>query len=347
MQRKRLFIPVILLIQILTTHVFAYNYKDQLDSTKSEIYERIEESVKTGRNYAELSDIYDKGYYSKEELDVIERKIEVDTQAAIDAFLKDHPEIYWLKFGEGGVGVNYNIETIGSLNIVADVFFQIVTDEKYEGRLEEMNKALWDYINEFDVYGENRYEKVKSIHDRLIEMVEYDGDFIYSHEAVGALVYGKAVCEGYAKAFKLLCDRERIPNVLVIGKGITSDGREENHMWNYVQMDDGNWYAVDVTWDDQEPISYDYFLAGSKTNSFGKTHLPNGDFSGISKYIFTYPPLEENAYVLQSEEPSEEEVPKERTVDAENKESNGIGKYVAVAFGVCLLGIVFVFVRRK
>ncbi len=346
MQRKRIFVIAILLIQILATEVIAYNYKEQLDSTKSEIYERIEEIVKTGEEFADLTDIYDKGYYSKEELDVIVKKIGVDTQAAIDAFLKDHPEIYWLKFGEGGVGASYNIETIGSFNRVDDVFFQIVTDEKYEGKLEEIDKALWERVNEFEVHGETRYEKVKSIHDSLIEHVEYDGVFLYSHEAVGALVYGKAVCEGYAKAFKLICDREKIPNVLVIGTGVTPDGREEDHMWNYVQMEDGNWYAVDVTWDDQDKLVYDFFLVGSKSNSFGETHIPNGDFSGINKYVFTYPPLEENAYVLQSPEP-EEDMPRESIISTENKESNHIGPYIALVFGVCLLGIVVVIYKRK
>lgn len=61
------------------------------------------------------------------------------------------------------------------------------------------------------------------------------------------------VCEGYAKAFKVLCDQAGIPCVLVSGTAKSSDSAEaEPHMWNYVQI--GNaWYAVDVTWNDPVP----------------------------------------------------------------------------------------------
>ena len=45
------------------------------------------------------------------------------------------------------------------------------------------------------------------------------------YSVIGALIDGKAVCEGFAKAFKLLCDEADIPSVVVIG---------EKHAWNIV-----------------------------------------------------------------------------------------------------------------
>ena len=36
-------------------------------------------------------------------------------------------------------------------------------------------------------------------------------------------------------------------------------------MWNYVQMDDGNWYLVDATWDVGTPPSSQYLLVGRAT----------------------------------------------------------------------------------
>ena len=82
-----------------------------------------------------------------------------------------------------------------------------------------------------------------------------------AHDAYGALVEGRAVCQGYSDAVKIICDYYGIPCVCISG---TSDGG--GHMWNAIQMEDGKWYFVDLTWDDQESsIYYDFFLIGSDT----------------------------------------------------------------------------------
>ena len=61
-----------------------------------------------------------------------------------------------------------------------------------------------------------------------------------------------AICEGYATLFKLLCDRAKIPSVIIPGYAkITSDdiGKkwEENHAWNAVKLS-GNWVLLDACW---------------------------------------------------------------------------------------------------
>ena len=57
---------------------------------------------------------------------------------------------------------------------------------------------------------------------------------------VGGLVMKNAVCEGYAKAFQLLCHKAGIPCLQVYS---------QTHMWNAVQVD-GAWYMADPTWND-------------------------------------------------------------------------------------------------
>ena len=49
------------------------------------------------------------------------------------------------------------------------------------------------------------------------------------------------VCDGYAKAFSLLCNMEGIDCIRVTGK-LSSEG----HAWNKVKID-GIWYVVDIT----------------------------------------------------------------------------------------------------
>ena len=67
---------------------------------------------------------------------------------------------------------------------------------------------------------------------------------MYAHTPypVFADKYGnEVVCEGYAKAFKILCDRFNIPCTLVSGLAYTGSGSAgEAHMWNLVKMPDEN-----------------------------------------------------------------------------------------------------------
>ena len=72
------------------------------------------------------------------------------------------------------------------------------------------------------------------------------------HTAYGALVNKEAVCEGYAKAYKLLMDAMGIPCDVVIN---------EEHAWNVVCLE-GKWYLVDVTNDDTSGNGMNFFLLG-------------------------------------------------------------------------------------
>ena len=100
------------------------------------------------------------------------------------------------------------------------------------------------------------YEKVKKAHDYLCNHIKYTlngGPEVYT--AYGALVEGKAVCEGYAIAFQRLMEAMGIP--CYIASGVV---KGEGHAWNLVQLN-GQWYHLDATWDDQENrIIYNYFL---------------------------------------------------------------------------------------
>lgn len=99
--------------------------------------------------------------------------------------------------------------------------------------------------------GLDAFETVKFFHDYIILNCSYDDSLDNYSNAYGALVEGKAVCEGYARAFKYLCDKVGIPCELVIGS------TDVDHMWNVVEID-GKWYHVDVTWDDPKNKDGDY-----------------------------------------------------------------------------------------
>ena len=112
----------------------------------------------------------------------------------------------------------------------------------------------------YDVVAKERY-----LHDYLTKHVTYykvNGDrSIFT--AAGALLNGRAVCEGIAKAFQLLCDRCGIPCMYVFGEANNrKQGGIGAHAWNIVMLQ-GDYYHVDVTWDGGsvlgEPAGYAYF----------------------------------------------------------------------------------------
>lgn len=143
-------------------------------------------------------------------------------------------------------------------------------------------------------------EKIKYIHDYIIDNTEYDNDkSADSDDIYGCMINKKAICEGYARTFKYYMDRLNIPCILVSGTAVDDNGHLERHAWNYVCIDE-NWYAVDTTWDDpiiigsgalNEKIKYKYFLKGMETMK--KDHTTEGEISKGGKE-FEFPTLATN-----------------------------------------------------
>ena len=135
------------------------------------------------------------------------------------------------------------------------------------------------------------YDKIRSIHNSMARHVIYFGiDDDDSHNVVGAILKQKAVCESIAKAFKLICDANFIPCIVILGKSTSTDGvqygtvseddKNNNHAWNMVKIGK-SWYNIDVTFDigaagfeDKTQIRYDYFCRSDRV--FSVNHIPSG-----------------------------------------------------------------------
>lgn len=98
------------------------------------------------------------------------------------------------------------------------------------------------------VYSDIVYQE-KSVHDWICNHTVYDHEALstgpYAHLAEGVFIDGRAVCQGYAYAFKLCMDLLGIDNDFA-----SAMYGNEGHIWNVVKLPDNNWYQVDVTWDD-------------------------------------------------------------------------------------------------
>lgn len=112
-------------------------------------------------------------------------------------------------------------------------------------------------------------DKLMAVHDYLVDNIEYSNEHIVSY-AYGALIEGKAVCQGYSQSFQKIIGKLNIEGRTL--KGYSTAVKPEYHQWNRVKLDDG-WYFVDITWDDlleDQYRSYKHFLIDSDT--LGKNH---------------------------------------------------------------------------
>lgn len=122
-----------------------------------------------------------------------------------------------------------------------------------------LDTKIGTVLNGLNLSGKTDLEKVTAIYAYLCDNVVYDENATNCFTAYGALLDGRAVCQGYALAMMRLLNAAGLEEADVV-LGTSS---EINHMWNVVKLD-GEYFLLDATWDsDSEDICYDYFLKGS------------------------------------------------------------------------------------
>ncbi|MGN1297772.1 MAG: transglutaminase domain-containing protein [Clostridia bacterium] len=275
-------------------------FYNQLEDEAKTIYKALEanqENLKTGTYKIELGDTFSSVLSKANGQDELGRYY----QSAIEAYTYDNPEVFYLSPNK--MYLNIETTTTGNKSIYY-VYINSGSESNYLIDEFSSEQQIDEAINKIEKVKQSlvakktgdTYQDIKMVHDYLVDNIEYDTTIAKAniYDAYGALINHVAVCEGYARSFKYIMDSMQIPCVLVIGKGTNSEGKTENHAWNYVQVE-GTWYAIDTTWDDpvvsgggkvSNESKYRYFLKGS--NNFNRDHIPSGQFTPDGK-VFEYP----------------------------------------------------------
>lgn len=282
-------------------------YYNQIDNKARIIYDALEsniENLKTGNYTIELGDTYNTLLNQENGSQLLNDAY----QAALDAFVLDKPEVFYIDTSKMLLMIYSKttiLKTTYTVSIKAEdggTYFAEGFSSKEQ--IEEAESQLeWVRQNLYEKLSGDIPDKVKQMHDCLIDSLEYDQTLtkINTRNIYGALIEREVVCEGYAKAYKYLLDGLGISNVIAVGTGTNSSGKTEAHAWNYVEIE-GSWYAVDVTWDDPVVVGggklpkrerQKHLLKGSET--FNKNHQETGKVSDSGK-VFTYPKLSEEDY---------------------------------------------------
>lgn len=206
-----------------------------------------------------------------------------DLQRIQKCVMADHPElidvsgVQLLTESNRGSGLVTNVSVEGQYSCSADEAYDM-------GR--QLDAALAACTDALPVDAGD-YEKAKSLYEYLSEHVEYDHAAASGasgalgapsgQTAYDALVKGRAVCAGYARAYQLLLQRLGIPCVYV--SGVANGG---GHAWCAALLD-GEWYFVDPTWGDPQfldeggqagdsgHVDYDYLCVTS--DDISTTHV--------------------------------------------------------------------------
>lgn len=217
-----------------------------------------------------------------------------EAQELFNAFTRDNPQFFFIAnlysyegYRSGGTDYYNTFCLVYSMNAAE----RAAATEKLETLLSQ-----WDAEYRDKGLSAGDFETELFYHDKLMQACTYAEEaaaldnpvsrYPNAFTAYGALVEGRAVCEGYARAMQLLLHRVDIPCTLVTG----FDDKNASHMWNMVTVSGRN-YHLDPTWNDsgRQP-SHVYF--NLTTEEILRTHTLDQDNRGIDTCTAT----QENFY---------------------------------------------------
>lgn len=180
--------------------------------------------------------LYEQILARNESINVFQYKIPVDGWGDfVSGVLNEHPDLYFVQ-------KSYNATASGSYLYTVNLTYNNALDD---AAVQRGIKEALATVDENMSY----LEKAIVLHDYLVVNCEYDKENLdagtvpnESHTIYGVFAKRIAVCDGYALAYKYLLKQVGIDCYMV-----TSDSMK--HAWNMIVLD-GQYYQVDVTWDD-------------------------------------------------------------------------------------------------
>ncbi|MCQ2386033.1 MAG: hypothetical protein MJ078_05115, partial [Clostridia bacterium] len=218
----------------------------------------------------------------------------------------DIPELFWINTGVR----QFNCSASGNAEegfYVSEITVTVKSKADFARREGDLfalyQRAKGEALEEVSRYAatledaDPRVAKLKAINHYLAENTVYNKTDAFTDTPLGALVYGEALCEGYAGAFRALAQENGLTVVSVVGDSV-SDGQHEKHMWSAALLD-GKYYAIDATWNDTPGINEEeFFLVGNDTVydvlRFSQSHLPDSTLRTDHQWIV--PAIQNTAY---------------------------------------------------
>lgn len=263
---------------------YGYEYLETMrkGSAMQRLYRAIDEEVRIFHTDPSMNASLEEEYYVVSKLDYQSLGLTMEeAQAVWKTYRDDNPLYYWIS--------NMVACTSKKIYLLADSLHAVGTERI------ETNQVLYQNISGYlSRIPENAtdYEIALLVHDGMMDAIDYALDSkgkpqteSWAHNVLGVFDGRGAVCEGFARAYQLLLNFKGVECLFVTG-----ESREQGHAWNVVQLD-GEWYGIDVTWDDgsEDTAPYAYFcLSDSAFYQSHKNDLPTD--SGVD-FLYGIPQL--------------------------------------------------------
>ncbi len=259
-------------------------YYDQLGYKSMVIYDAISEMHSGGllkeNGEKEVSDAVSRG--SIKDYQSGDNSLLKYFAYARDAYYLDHPELFYIDFDNLSIGMYLKDgEYLAYINSGRTGSYYIdggfTTKSSIETAENALNNVVTNYVSQINASvdaGEKDEKvifesKVRKANELLSTKVSYSFEASnqvtapHIRTAYGALVNERAVCEGFARAFKLLMDKVGIDCQVVIGYYKNGDNYEP-HAWNLVRFKK-QWYLVDSTFNSNASDKNTYTLLGAES----------------------------------------------------------------------------------
>lgn len=291
-----------------TTDTSKYYY-NQLSDTAKKIYDKLKEhkeDMKTGTYEIDFGTEFNNVLNTKDG----EKILNEEYQSAWNAFSYDNVDLFYLDISkismtieartEGGTTTYYvKIGPGNYSSYLSSTFANKQEIEDAEAYIEDIRNQVISILGPYD-----NAMKIKVVNEWIIDNLTYEDreGNNNKYNLYGAIVETRVVCEGYSRMFKYIMDGLNIPCILVSGTATNSESQTELHAWNYVELN-GQWYAIDVTWNDPvivgggEPTDSQKSKYLLKGKNFLEDHEEDGMISENSME-FTFPTLNNADYIF-------------------------------------------------
>ena len=244
-----------------------YPYYAVLSSKEKEVYSLLYEGLSKGSKKIDCQ----KANANEEQL-----------TKAIDAVLNDHAELFW-------IDNQYEFTYDSDGGIIEDVTFDFFdfasTSDKLNDAKTAFEKAADDILAGIGSQ-QSAVEYERAIHDYICKNTAYDESAPYNQSAYSVIVLHKSVCAGYSKAFQYLLNKKEITCYYIPGTTTDSSigGEDGAHAWNIIYLD-GEYYNVDVLWDDSasETMEEDVYPFFNLTDSAFLYHTRDNQAQSLPK----------------------------------------------------------------